>query len=101
MTQVINTRGSLVNLLAKAVFGALIAAGLLASSVGQAQARGDNLVAGALAGAAMGVMAGSAFAPPPPPPAYHVYRVRPSWRHYPPPPIAHDWDDPWDEDWDD
>ncbi|CAH1660575.1 hypothetical protein [Chelatococcus asaccharovorans] len=84
---------------ARTLLCALFASSLLASSGSQARPRGENLVAGALAGVAVGVIAGSVFAPPPP--RYHVYRVRPGWDGYLPPYIEHDWDDPSDEDWDD
>ena len=90
---------------AKAVLGTIIAGSLLASSGAQAWTRRDNLFAGALAGATVGILAGSAFAaPPPPPPPVYVYRARPAWGGYPPPRVVidhgHDWDDPSD-DWDD
>lgn len=89
---------------ARTVLAAIVAGSLLASSGGaQAWTRRDNLFAGALAGAAVGALAGSAFAAPPPPPIY-VYRPRPAWHGYPPPRIEiHDGDD-WadhDDDWDD
>lgn len=84
---------------ARALLCALFAGSLLASSVSQARTRGENLVAGALAGVAIGVIAGSAFAAPPP--RYHVYHVRPAWGDYPSPYIEHHWDDPSDEEWDD
>lgn len=85
--------------LARALLCALFASSLLASSGSHARTRGENLVAGALAGVAVGVIAGSVFAPPPP--RYHVYRVRPAWGGYPPPYIEHHWDDPSDDEWDD
>ncbi len=90
---------------ARTVLGAIVAGSLLASSGGaQAWTRRDTLFAGALAGATMGVFAGSAFAGPPPPPVY-VYRPRPAWHGYPPPRIEIDDGDGWadhaDDDWDD
>lgn len=86
--------------------GAIVAASLLASSGAQAWTHRDDLLAGALAGAAVGVLAGSAFAAPPPRPIY-VYRTPPAWHPYPPPRprinIYHTdvWVDHSDHDWDD
>lgn len=89
---------------ARTALGAIIAGSLLASSGAEAWTRRDDLVAGSLAGVAIGVLAGSAFAAPPPPPVY-VYRARPAWGGYPPPSIdayhGDDWDDHADDDWDD
>lgn len=88
---------------ARNVIAAIVAGSLLASSGAQAWTRRDNLLAGALAGAAVGALAGSAFAAPPPPPIY-VYRPRPAWHAYPPPRVevyvGDDWADQ-DDDADD
>lgn len=85
---------------ARNVIVAIVAGSLLAASGAQAWTRRDNLFAGALAGAAVGALAGSAFAAPPPPPI--VYRPRPYWHAYPPPHIevyvGDDWTDQDDDD---
>lgn len=89
---------------ARAALCMIVAGSFLASSAAWAGTRGDDIFAGALAGAAVGALAGSAFAAPPPPPPYYVYRARPAWSGYYPPDIeidhGRDWDDRTD-DWDD
>ena len=85
---------------AKAALGAIVAGSLLTSSGARAWTRQEDLVAGALVGATVGVLAGSAFAAPQPRPVY-VYRARPAWDGYPPPRVViehgHDGDDPFDD----
>ena len=85
----------------KPLLGLALATSLIASSGAQAGPRRQNVFAGALAGVAVGALAGSAFAFGPPAPVY-VYRAPPAWHPYPPPSprFDHDWDDP-DDDWDD
>ena len=87
----------------KTLVAMALAASLIASCAAQAGPRRHDLVAGALAGAAVGALAGSAFAFGPPASIY-VDRAPPVWHRYPAPPsrfdVEHDWDDH-DDDWDD
>jgi hypothetical protein len=86
-----------------------VAASLFAATGAEARSHGGALIAGAVAGMAVGVLAGSALAAPEPAPIY-VYRAPPPrparavnvyhtevWVDHPP----HDWSEPQDDDDDD